>query len=205
MSNYLAIATVSAALKQIIQEAVNVIGGAEVKFGRPENKEPSFNGVHLYLYMVRPNAGMSNRDLATRNSNGTLIQRPQSALDLYYIISFYGDESQLIPQRLMGSTICSLLAQPILTRERIKEVTDPGGLYNFLPESDLEQQIESVKFAQVYLSNEDFSKLWSIFLQVPHRLFITYQASVVLLEPQLPVEKSPPMKTPNIQTDLGAV
>ncbi len=203
MSNYLAVATVSAALKQIIQQAVNVIGGAEVKLGRPENKETSFVGVHIYLYMVRPNGGMSNMDLATRSSDGTLIQLPQAALDLYYILSFYGDESQLIPQRLMGSSICGLLAQPYLTRERILEVTNPDGPYDFLAQSDLIQQVETVKFSQIYLSSEDFSKLWSVFLQVPHRLFVTYQASVVLLEPQLSVTKAPPAKKPNLGVGLG--
>jgi len=201
MSNYQAIATVTAALKQIVQEALNVIGGAEVKLGRPENREPSFIGAHLYLYMVRPNAGFCNFDLPTRDDKGDLIHQPQSALDLYYMISFYGDESQMEPQRLMGSTICALLAKPILTREMIIEVTDPSGPYSYLAENSLLP--ETVKFTQVYLSNEEFSKLWSVFLQVPHRLFITYQASVVILEPGLAVKKTPKVKDPpNLTTYL---
>jgi len=194
MSNYLAVANVSAALKQVVQAAANVVGGAEVKLGRPENKDTSFVGVHVYLYMIRSNPGLSNRDLATRTSDGRLLRRPQQPLDLYYILSFYGDESQLIPQRLMGSTICALEAEPFLSRERILEVTDPNGPYPFLAESNLAEQMESVKFSQIYLSNEDFSKMWSVFLQVPHRLFVTYQASVVILEPQLPVITIPPVK-----------
>ena len=204
MSNYLAIATVTAALKQIIQEAINVIGDADaiVKLGRPEIKETAFSGVHLYLYMIRPNEGLNNNALPTRLSDGTVVHRPQTALDLYYIISFYGDETQLIPQRLMGSTICAIQAQPVLTKERIREVTKPGGPYTFLTESDLEQQIETVKFTPVYLSNEDFSKLWSVFLQVPHRLFVTYQASVVLLDSQIPIHKVKIVKKRNIRAIL---
>jgi len=203
MSNYLAIATVTAALKQTIQEAINIIVDAdtEVKIGRPESKEQSFSGVHLYLYMVRPNGGLNNKALPSRLDDGTLIERPQTALDLYYIISFYGDETQLIPQRLMGSTVCAIQAQPVLTKERIQEVTKPGGMYPFLSESDLAQQVETVKFTPVYLSNEDFSKLWSVFLQVPHRLFITYQASVVLLDSQIPVQKIKPVKERKIYTN----
>ena len=202
MSNYLAVANVTASLKQVIQEAANVVGGAEVKLGRPENKETSFVGVLIYLYMIQPNAALSNNNLATRTDDGTLIRLPQSALDLYYILSFYGDEAKMIPQRLMGSTICALLALPVLTRERLREVTKPDGPYDFLAGSNLYQQVESVKFTQVYLDHEDFSKLWSVFLQTPLQLSVIYQASVVLLEPRLEVVKIPPMKKPIINTDM---
>ncbi len=203
MSNYLAIANVSAALKQIVQQAANVVGGAEVKLGRPENQETSFNGVYIYLYMVRPNAGLSNRDLATRAPGGALLQLPQAALDLYYMLAFYGEEAQLIPQQLMGSTICALLAEPVLGTGRIAEVTGKSGPYRFLDKSNLKFQIETITFTQVYLDNEEFSKLWSVFLQVPHRLFITYQASVVILEPDLKVEKIPPVEEPpNITIEI---
>ena len=113
MSNYLAAPTVTAALGQIIQEAVNTIPDAEVKFGRPGDKEPqSSPEVHLYLYMVRPNQGLSNCHLPAQAADGTMVADPRIALDLFYIISFYGEDNQLVPQRMMGKTICALLAQP---------------------------------------------------------------------------------------------
>lgn len=193
MSNYLAAATVTAALKQLIQEAVSTIPGLDtyVVPGKPEHKESDANPIiHLYLYMIRPNPGLTNRDLPTRNSDGDLVQRPQTVLDLYYMISFHGQEKEMAPQRLMGKTICALLACPILTREMIRNVIQSE---QYLAGSNLDQQVESVKFIPFYLSNEDFSRLWSVFMQVPHRLFLTYQASVVIFEPQLPVKEVPPV------------
>jgi hypothetical protein len=193
MSNYLAAAAVTAALKQLIQEAVSTIPGldTDVVPGKPDHKESDATPIiHLYLYMIRPNPGLTNCDLPARNSEGDLVQRPQSVLDLYYMISFHGQEKDLAPQRLMGKTVCALLARPILTRETIRQVIQ-SEQYPYLAESDLDQQVESVKFIPYYLSNEDFSRLWSVFMQVPHRLFLTYQASVVIFEPQLPVKEIP--------------
>jgi hypothetical protein len=195
MSNYLAAAAVTAALKQLIQEAVSTIPdiNADVVLGRPEQKEPDSTPIiHLYLYMIRPNPGLSNCDLPIRNGEGDLVQKPQAVLDLYYVISFHGQEKELAPQRLMGKTICALLARPLLTREMIQQVIN-SDQYPYLAGSDLDQQMESIKLMPYYLNNEDFSKLWSVFLQVPHRLFLTYQASVVIFEPQIPGKEALPV------------
>jgi hypothetical protein len=195
VSNYMAAAAVTAALKQLIQEAVSTIPGvdADVVLGRPQQTEPDSTPIiHLYLYMIRPNPGLSNCDLPVRNSGGDLVQKPRAVLDLYYMISFHGQEKELVPQRLMGKTICALLVRPLLTREMIQQVIN-SPQYPYLAGSDLDQQVESIKLMPFYLNNEDFSKLWSVFLQVPHRLFLTYQASVVIFEPQIPGKEALPV------------
>jgi len=44
--------------------------------------------VNLFLYQVTPNPHRNNLDLPTRSQQGDLVQRPQIALDLHYLMSF---------------------------------------------------------------------------------------------------------------------
>lgn len=184
MSNFLAIATVTATLSETIRPAVaRDVTGAEVTMTRPDDAgEASSNTrVNLYLYQVTPNAAWRNADLPTRNSNGQLVQRPQAALDLHYLLSFYGKEAKLEPQRLLGSVVRTLNAKPVLTRQMIQKTLATSGL-DFLSDSNLHDSIELVKFTPLPLSLEELSKLWSVFFQTPYTLSVAYQGTVVLIE-----------------------
>jgi hypothetical protein len=190
MSNYLAVATVTAAIAQILLNAFHTtrpaISGATVTTGKPESVKanPSFVGANLYLYQISPNIAYRNSDLATRNSNGRLLQRPQVALDLNYLITFYGGENSLESQLLLGCTLSALHAQPVLTSAVINEAIKHSK--GTLAQSDLAAQIESVKVAPLYLSLEEWSKLWTVFFQATHVLSVCYQSSVVLIDADLP-------------------
>ena len=85
MSNFLAIATVTAALQQLLQGPVkNAVNSATVGFARPDGSSGQQTAlVNLYLYQVTPNAAYRNADTPTRRLDGTLVQRPQVALDLH--------------------------------------------------------------------------------------------------------------------------
>ena len=180
MSNALAIATVTAALRKIaVNAAREADESADVIYGRPEaptNGNPS--RVRLYLYLVAPNAALRNADLPTRNANHELIQRPQIALDLHYLLAFYGDEPKLLPQRMMGAVVRDFHARSMLRRSDIRAVIDGT---EELKTSDLADAIEQVKLSPLPLSTEEMSKLWSVFFQTPHALSVAYQASVVLI------------------------
>ena len=200
MSNYLAIATVTATLRRNLQAAIDVdVPGATVGTGRPaatENGVPE-NGVNVFLYQVTPNSGWRNADLPTRDPQGSLIMRPQVALDLHYLMSFYGDEPKLEPQRLLGSVARTLQAHPVLTREMIQDtLEDP--LFNFLAGSDLADSVESVKFTPSVLSLEELSKLWSVFPQASYVLSVAYQGTVVLIEGQAEPQEALPVRTRNV-------
>src|SRR5207244_718340 len=97
-----------------------------------------------YLYQVSPNAALTNADLPARRNNGELMQRPQAALDLNYLLTFYGAEAQLEPQRLLASTVRALHARPILTREIIRQ-TIAKPTFAFLANSNLADAIDLVK------------------------------------------------------------
>ncbi len=193
MSNYLAIATVTAALAQIVQAAAQkAVGGAKADVGRPS---ASINGgalhkIHLYLYQVSPNTALRNADLPTRDGQGRLTSRPQVALDLHYLLAFDGNEKTLEPERMLGAVVRDLHARPFLTRQAIEDAisSNPD-----LVGSNLADAIESVKFTPLSLSLDELSKLWSVFFQTPHALSVVYQGTVVLIEaeetatPALPV------------------
>jgi hypothetical protein len=182
MSNFLAIATVTATLGQVLQPPVSAgVPGATVTTLRPDGAGagPRPAGVNIYLYQVTSNAAYRNADLPTRTSDGDVVQRPQAALDLHYLFTFQGDETTLEPQRLLGIVASTLQAKPVLSRQDISSTAAGTG---FLARSDLADQVELVKFTPSPLSLEELSKVWSVFFQTPYNLSVAYQATVVLIE-----------------------
>src|SRR5271165_5220408 len=80
------------------------LSGAAVTTLRPDAQlsVADATGINIFLYQVLPNASLRNCDLPTRRSDGTLVQRPRIALDLNYLFTFYGNDAELEPQRLLG-------------------------------------------------------------------------------------------------------
>ena len=209
MSNYLAIATVTATLRYMLLKALPPdLSGAAVTTLRPDAalSDADATGINIFLYQVLPSAALRNCDLPTRRGDGTLVQRPRLALDLNYLFTFYGSDADLEPQRLLGSAACLLNAAPMLSAEDIGQAllhSQPfnaspftGAPFNAPPyQPDLALQVERVKLTMLPLSLEELSKLWSVFYQIPFALTMAWQASVVLIEkedlvpqPTLPVQ-----------------
>jgi hypothetical protein len=191
MSNHLAIATATAALREVVYDAITAaVSGAEVSYARPATVAEDENGTpaiaNLFLYGVTPNAAWRNTDLPTRRGDASVVQRPRAALDLHYLISFYGSDTDLVPQRMLGSVVRALHSRPALTRERIQQALAANPV--ILSGSDLEEAVESIRFTPVSLSLEELSKLWSVLFQTPYALTVAYQGTVVLIE----AEDEPP-------------
>ena len=198
MSNYLAIATVTAALQQVLQPAVlTAVPGASVGFSRPDRNggAAKLPVVNVYLYRVTPNAAYRNVDLPTRRGDGTVVQTPLTALDLHYLITFRGNDEKLEPQRMLGAVASTLHAQPLLSTQNIQAAI---GAFAFLAGSGLDSQVERVKFTPTALSLEEFTKLWSAFFQVEYSLSAAYQASVVLIESSDTAQEGLPVQARNI-------
>jgi hypothetical protein len=199
MSNFLAVATVTATLRSILANALaedHYAADVQVTTLRPDlvENDPLTAGVNIYLYQATPDAYARNDDLPTRRPDGRVMtRRPSAAVDLHYLLSFYGNESQLLPQRLLGSVVRTLHAQPILSAAEIEAVVAST---SFLTGSDLASAVERVRFTPVALSLEDLSKLWSVFYQAKYVLSVAYQASLVLLTAEgIPVV-APPVRQP---------
>jgi hypothetical protein len=138
--------------------------------------------VTVFLYRVTPNAALRNDDLPTRGSDGALRRRPRAAIDLHYLLSFTGDESALVPQRLLGSTLAALHARATLTRAEIGLAISAE---SWLQSSNLADEVEQVKLTMAPISLDELSKIWSVFFQTPYMLSVAYEANVVLLEEDL--------------------
>lgn len=197
MSNFLAIATVTAALRRVLLDAVSVdVPGADVQVTHvlPGGTAPATpdTGVNLFLYAVTPNAALRNGDLPTRRRDGTTIQHAVAALDLHYLLTFHGQDGQLETQRLLGSVARTLHEQPTIPRAKLEEAIDNN---TFLETSNLKDAAQPVRVTPEPLSLEELSRIWSILFQTPYALSAAYCASLVLIEgtdrpePSLPVRR----------------
>jgi hypothetical protein len=187
MSNFLAVATVTATLQRVLQSVIGTdVAGAKATMVRPDTPGHGVPevGVNIFLYEITPNAVLRNLDLPTRNSDGQAGRRPAAAVDLHYLMSFYGKDNHLEPQRVLGSVVRHLHSRPLLTRQMIRDtVTDPA--YSYLATSNLADAVDPVRFSPLSLSLEELSKLWSVFFQTPYVLSAAYRAAVVVLEEEL--------------------
>jgi len=205
MSDTRAIAAVTVTLQHHLQQAL-LGSGAGVSVTRPGagGNAPPPPSVNLFLYQVSPNAAWRNDDLPTRRPDGRLVHRPQAALDLHYLLSFYGDDKVFEPQRLLGRVTRTLHASPILSRAMVADAladaaTDPDLSATDLPDSDLADAVETVRVTPTALTLEELSRLWSIFFQTPYALSVAYQASAVLVEDDSKQpEEGPPVTRRNV-------
>jgi hypothetical protein len=203
MSNALAIAAVTEALVQTLQEAltgINLGSTPQVTNTRPDQvaQLPQV-GVNVFLYQIVPNPYLRNADVPTRNPDGPLLQRPTAAIDLHYLLTFHGDDTRLEQQRLLGAVVRELHANPVLTRSMIASVQQNT---SFLVGSNLDQQRDLVRFTPMKFSLEELSKLWSFLLKTDYVLSTAYQASVVLIETDDPV---PPPALPVLSSNVTAL
>jgi hypothetical protein len=202
MSNYLAIATVTAALQRILQNSVQMdVEGARVTTVRPDNLGRGIpeTGVNIFLYRVAP-LNWLNQDLPGRRSTGELKKRPQIALELNYIMTCYGNEVELEPQRLLGSVIRTMHSQPFLQSETINNTIEDSS-FRYLRKSNLIEQVESISFSPLGLSTEDLSKIWLVLFQTPYSLSLAYQGSAILIESEEIPRQALPVRKPIIRAN----
>lgn len=184
MSNYLAIATVTATLQRTLQSSVQEdVSGARVTTLRPDrlNSGSPEAGINIFLYDILLNTAWRSADLSQRHSDKKYIKRSQTGLDLYFLLTTYGNEVELEPQRLMGSVIRTLNSKSIINQNTIRE-TIADSTFIFLADSNLAEQVEAIAISPVDLNIEEISKIWSTLFQTPYSLSIAYKASVVLID-----------------------
>ncbi|WP_413167485.1 DUF4255 domain-containing protein [Capilliphycus salinus ALCB114379] len=189
MSNSLAIAAVTQTLRNLIFRGIASELGSGSVTARPPDKArdngDSGNQINIFLYQTSPNAAWRNQDLRNRVKPGETGQ-PPLALNLYYLITAYGqDNEDILSHRLLGTAMRVLHDHCIL---------NPGEIKNALETSDLQNQIERVRITPITLSLEELSKLWSCF-QTQYRISAAYEVSVILIESDRPVKAPLPVLT----------
>jgi hypothetical protein len=192
MSNALAIAAVTATLEAILGHGVHQDGDlADTALtALPLDKARgtiTSNQLNLFLYQVLPNAAWRNMDVPQLVKPGE-TGVPPLALTLHYLITVYGrenDNSQPFDHHLLGKAMSILYDHALLGPDEIK-LAFPG--------SDLERQVERVRFTLQPLTIEEISKLWTGFA-TQYRLSVGYEVSVALIDSTQPTRAPLPALT----------
>lgn len=218
MSNALAIAAVTAVLKDLLNNGLidqNVSGslGGNVTvtalapdLAMPLNGEASEDTLNIFLYHVTPNQGWRNVGLPSRDAGGERLSNPPLALDLHYLITAYSRQ-QYHAEILLGYAMQLLHETPVLPRDAIRTaLRSPAAVdgnilppaFRALAAAELSEQVEQLKICPATMGTEEMSKLWSAF-QTHYRPTAAYQVSVVLIESRRSTRSSLPVRTRNLQ------
>lgn len=183
MTNYLAVATVTAALRTIIQTGIKEdLPGTTVTSVTPEglNNAQKERKINIYLYQVAPiKEFQQENSIPNRHRYNGRTNQKSLQLNLYYLITFYGNELELEPQQLLGSTIRTLLDQSILERDAIQETIARS---DFLANSTLVNQVNKISFSMNSMTPEELTRIWSTLFRSPYSLSIAYVGKAVLIE-----------------------
>jgi Pvc16 N-terminal domain len=186
MSNGLAIAAVSATLRQLLIDGLQI---TNVTVRSPDKARDGFDNdqVNLFLYHAEVDGAWRNMDMPRTLKPGE-TGYPPLPLTLYYLLTAFSDDTNEVKNHmLLGRAMGVLHDHPLLGAEEIQSAT--GGN---VPGSDLHEQIERVRITHQPLPLEEVSKLWSAF-QTQYRTSVAYQVSVVLIESRRPAKTPLPV------------
>jgi hypothetical protein len=174
MSNSLAIAAVTATLRNLLQGAIQPVSpGAQVTV-RPLDRareNMTVDSVNLFLYNTGSDAAWRNADMPGINP-GELADPPLALTLSYLVTSFSQSDDDTISHRLLGGAMSALNQALVL---------DPAAIQAALPGNDLYLQAERVKVTLDPLDVEEISKLWTAF-QTSYRISAAYRVSAVLIQ-----------------------
>lgn len=219
MSNALAIASVTALLKNLLDDGmvddtvVGSVGSVKVSTLAPDLIALAADApsqLNLFLYQVTLNASWRNAALPARDARGERLTNPPLALDLHYLLTAYASR-ELHAEILLGYAMQILHETPLLTRDAIRRgLGDPGldvDPQHLLPPdlsaiatSGLDRQADSIKVSPYATSPDDMTKLWTA-LQSKFRPSMAYVVSVVLIESTQPTRVALPVLAPRIYVD----
>ena len=182
MSSTLSVAAVTAALRNRLTvvssplpgETTTDLSDTQVTTLPPDKAglQEDHNQINLFLYQIQPSP--SGRNLDSRGQAG---RKPALALELLYLVTFYGrNANEILTQRLLGRAMSLLHSAPALA---------PAELAAALPGSDLDKATDLVRLVPHLMPNEEMVRLWGTF-QVKYRLSVAYRASIILIDHEYP-------------------
>ena len=213
MSDYLAVAGVSAVLKMILSNALTS-GGPSTILGATSGitalspdlittgpgEQPQLN---LFMYYASLNDGYRNAGLPSHDTQGRRLSNPPLALNLHYLVSAYG-KNEFDPEILLAWAMHVFHETPVVSRQIIQDalmaMASGSGVspeVQLIVGTTLASQFELIKITSEALSNEEISKLWTAF-ETHYRPTTSYQVSVVLIQETLPFKSNLPVQSRNI-------
>ena len=211
MSNALAIASVTAVLKDLLANGLKVFkvgdivgGDVTVSVAPPDRIDISGSEdptqLNLFLHQTTFNPGWRNVGLPTRNANGDRIDDNPLALNLHYLITAYGAKD-FYPEIILGHAMQLLHETPVLTRDAIRKALNPPAPQppdwpTALITSELADQVEQIKITPEVFNTEEISKIWAA-INTHLRLTAAYQVTVVLIESSRSTKSALPVAARN--------
>ncbi|MEM8639350.1 MAG: DUF4255 domain-containing protein [Cyanobacteria bacterium P01_G01_bin.54] len=204
MSNHLAIAATTTTLRYTIQHEISRdFPNIPVTISKPKPPDQVEGPlINLYMFQVTPNAAWRNADLRTRRPKGDLTRHGQAALDLHYLFTFYGDDTDCIPEQLLGSTVRALIDRPMLTSDMI-EMALSAKEDETLCSENLVEQVQAIRLIPSEMTPDFIFRLWSTFFQIPYSLSFPYQASAILIQSDRAGRAALPVRRRATQVFLG--
>ena len=186
MSNQLAIAAVTATLRQLLMRGVPELPGNNVTTRPPDRARTGTDNsdqLNLFLYQTSYNSAWRNGDLPRHSGHGD-VGLPPLALNLHYLVTAFGQgDDDTLSHRWLGAAMRVFHDHPLLGADEIR-----GALAG----NDLHAQFERVRITPQPLSLEEMSKLWTTF-QTQYRISAAYEVDVVLIESQRPSRTALPV------------
>lgn len=186
MANYRAIAATSSAIAGLIRDRYprDEFGpGLEIDLYQTRNFEhPMQDGFSVFLYRVAVNGAV--RNLTLRRSPDGRRFRPSLPLDLYYMITPWGQDVER-QHRMLGWVMRLMEDQGVFSA---------GHLNHYMPETDTFQPQEGLEIICEPLSLADYFTLWD---RLRPRLppSATYALRMVFIDSDIHVPDGAPVQT----------
>jgi hypothetical protein len=208
MSNGLAIAAITAILKNILEDGLALnsvlssLGNILVTTSPPDQISISAEGqpqLNLFLYQVSQNR---NADGMGRNHPGQTLgeNNPPLAINLHYILTAYASQD-FQTELLLGYAMEFMQEKPVLSNDTIRAslnhiatIHRTGLLSQAIASTSvttLAEQLGQVQITPTLFDTEQMSRLWSL-LHGSYRPSIAYEVSTVFIGPQTPASESNP-------------
>jgi hypothetical protein len=211
MSDTLAIAATSAALKFLLMNSVNEFnvndglpGDLKVTALNPSLVPDTDPTLNLYFYRATPNPGWMPQGFPSRNADGERMSNPYLSLDLHYLLTAHG-QAEFQNEMLLGYGMQVFHENPMLPRQFIRNALEPvntnplvaagldQGVLQALSVAELAEQIEQLKITHQPASLEEVTNLWSA-LSTTLQPTAAYQVTVVLIRSRRPARAALPVR-----------
>lgn len=200
MSNGLAIAAITAVLKNLLEDglvqnsALSSMGNVKLTTLPPDKVSVEVDGqpqLNLFLYQVTQNrnADWIGRDRPHHLRLDTIDENPPLAINLHYLITVYGTKD-FQAELLLGCAMELMHQSPVLSNDEIQaslkhtaSINRDGVFSQAIASTSLPsltEQIGQVQITPNMLDIEKMSRLWS-FLKGSYQPSITYEVSMILI------------------------
>jgi hypothetical protein len=213
MSDFLAVAGVTAVLRWMLREAITgsgidaAVGATPTINALPPDRiavgTTEIPQVNIFMYHVSFNSGWRNVGLPELDAAGSRVSSPPLAIDLHFLLSAYGP-NELDGEILLGWAMQIMHEQAVLTHDLVQTAlsaiaTAAGATAEdqHVGLSTLADQAELIKLSPQSLTTEEVYRLWPAF-NAHYRATASYLATVVLIQRSRPMRSNIRVRSRNI-------